>query len=158
MADRIVVMSKGHIEQVGTPLEIYDRPATRFVAGFFGTPTMNFIDGALSTGASGAVFRGGGLDVPIPASPPEPGAGGAVTLGVRAEHVRIDPSAPFEGTARLLEPLGDATLVHFEAAGGRSLVAKVGPATGLAPGNAVRFGFDGPRCHVFDAASGGRID
>ena len=158
MADRIVVMSKGHIEQVGTPLEIYDRPATRFVAGFFGMPTMNFIEGRLEAGPSGLAFRGGELDLPLPPlSSPRSEAGGPVTLGVRAEHVRIEPSAPFAGTARLLEPLGDATLVHFEAPGGRSLVAKVGPGTGIAPGMALRFGFSAPYCHLFEAASGARF-
>lgn len=158
MADRIVVMSKGFIEQVGTPLEIYNRPATKFVAGFFGMPTMNFIEGKLDGGPSGIAFRGGELDLPLQ-STSTPGSRGAgpVTLGVRAEHVKIEPSAPFVGTARLLEPLGDATLVHFDAPGGRSLVAKIGPGTDLAPGMALRFGFVAPHCHLFDGASGARL-
>jgi ABC-type sugar transport system ATPase subunit len=61
MADRIVVMNKGRVEQLGTPLEIYNRAATRFVAGFFGTPTMNFIKGVIEAGLSDASFRGPGL-------------------------------------------------------------------------------------------------
>ena len=68
MADRIVVMSKGRIEQVGTPLEIYNRPATRFVAGFFGTPTMNFMEGAVELNGSGRRFRAPGLEQPLLAS------------------------------------------------------------------------------------------
>ena len=71
MADRIVVMSKGRIEQLGTPLEIYDRPATQFVAGFFGTPTMNFLEGVVEAGPDGPRFRGAGLEqaVPLPSPP-----------------------------------------------------------------------------------------
>ena len=66
MADRIVVMSKGRIEQVGTPLEIYNRPATRFVAGFFGTPTMNFLEGTVEVNGSGRRFRSAGIEQPLP--------------------------------------------------------------------------------------------
>jgi multiple sugar transport system ATP-binding protein len=70
MADRIVVMSKGKIEQLGTPLEIYNCPATRFVAGFFGTPTMNFLEGAVDGGATGPLFRGGGSSAAAASSRP----------------------------------------------------------------------------------------
>src|SRR5262249_1118025 len=121
MADRIVVMSKGRIEQLGTPLEIYNRPATRFVAGFFGTPTMNLIEGVVEAGPAGARFRGPGFEQPLPANLSGDLNGSDVALGVRSEHVVIDGAAGIPGTARLLEPLGDVTLVHFDAAQGRSL-------------------------------------
>ena len=69
MADRIVVMSKGRIEQLGTPLEIYNRPATQFVAGFFGMPTMNFLEGVVENGPAGPRFRGVGPRQPLPGVP-----------------------------------------------------------------------------------------
>jgi multiple sugar transport system ATP-binding protein len=159
MADRIVVMSKGRIEQLGTPLEIYNRPATQFVAGFFGTPTMNFLEGVVEGGAAGPRFRGAGVEQALPASLPARLGGSKVVLGVRSEHVLINgangaDAAP--GITRLLEPLGDATLVHFDAGQGKSLVAKVPPSTQLAPGAPLKFGFAPEHCHLFDAADGQR--
>ncbi len=114
MADRIVVMSRGRIEQVGTPLDIYNRPATRFVAGFFGTPTMNFLEGTVELNGSGRHFRAPGLEHPLPDAVPAELAGRKVVLGVRSEHVLVGDGAALEGTAQLTEPLGDATLVHFD--------------------------------------------
>ena len=121
MADRIVVMSKGKIEQLGTPLEIYDRPATQFVAGFFGTPTMNFLEGMVEGSAGGPRFRGAGVEQTLPPSLPASLGGRKVVLGVRSEHVLINGAngaAATPGTTRLLEPLGDVTLVHFDAGRG----------------------------------------
>jgi ABC-type sugar transport system ATPase subunit len=158
MADRIVVMSKGKIEQLGTPLEIYNCPSTRFVAGFFGTPTMNFLEGAVDGGATGPLFRGGGIEQALPASLPAGLRGRSVTLGVRSEHVVINGAASSPGTARLLEPLGDVTLVHFDVGEGQSLVAKVPPATSLALGSPVKFSFAPEQCHLFDTATGQRLN
>ena len=161
MADRIVVMSKGRIEQLGTPLDIYDKPATQFVASFFGTPTMNFLGGTMETDGSGVCFRNAHTRLSLPDLPGVRAASasaGEVLLGVRAEHVIIGDAGTSKGTARLLEPLGDATLVHFEAADGQSLVAKVSPATTVRPGALLTYGFDPEHCHLFDAASRARID
>ena len=154
MADRIVVMSKGKIEQVGNPLEIYNRPATRFVAGFFGTPTMNFLEGVVEAGSTGPRFRGAGLEQALPASLSTSLYGSNVALGVRSEHVVMDGAALTPGVARLLEPLGDVTLVHFDTGEGRSLVAKVAPSTEIAPGSPLKFRFVPEHCHLFDAMSG----
>jgi multiple sugar transport system ATP-binding protein len=157
MADRIVVMSRGRIEQLGTPLEIYNHPATQFVAGFFGTPTMNFVEGVVEIGAAGARFCGAGLEQALPASVSANLCGRNVILGVRSEHVIIDgAAASAPGTARLLQPLGDATLVHFDAGEGKSLVAKVAPSTKLQPGLPLKFCFVPEHCHLFDATSGHR--
>ena len=158
MADRIVVMSKGRIEQLGTPLEIYDTPSTQFVASFFGTPTMNFLEGTISSTSGRSTFRGGGLGVDLPASVFATSADRSVVLGVRSEHVLIGDRGAYSGTARLIEPLGDATLVHFDAHSGRSLVAKVAPSMSLSPGSALKFTFDPARCHLFDAATQARIN
>jgi multiple sugar transport system ATP-binding protein len=159
MADRIVVMSKGRIEQLGTPLEIYNRPATQFVAGFFGTPTMNFLEGVVEGSPAGPRFRGAGVEQALPSTLPASLGGRTVILGVRSEHVLINGAgglAAAPGTTRLLEPLGDATLVHFDAGEGKSLVAKVPPSTELAPGTPLKFTFSPEHCHLFDAADGQR--
>ena len=97
MADRIVVMSKGRIEQVGTPLDIYNRPATRFVAGFFGTPTMNFLEGTVEVNGSGRRFRSAGIEQPLPDTVPADVAGRKVVLGVRSEHVLVGDGAAAQG-------------------------------------------------------------
>ena len=161
MADRIVVMQGGRIEQVGAPLEIYRRPATRFVAGFFGIPTMNFLEGEVSaaTGAGdGLEFRSARVTQPLAASTPSETAGGTTTLGVRAEHVRVSPSEDGAGRVTLTEPLGDETLVFFEFGGAAPLVAKVDPDSPLGPGDPVAFDFDRDWCHLFDAGSGARLN
>jgi multiple sugar transport system ATP-binding protein len=157
MADRIVVMSRGRIEQLGTPLEIYNQPSTQFVAGFFGTPTMNFVEGVVEIGAAGARFCGAGLEQELPAFASANLCGRNVLLGIRSEHVIIDgAAASAPGTARLLQPLGDATLVHFDTGAGKSLVAKVAPSTELAPGLPLKFRFAPEHCHLFDPTSGQR--
>ena len=161
MADRIVVMQGGRIEQVGAPLEIYRRPATRFVAGFFGIPTMNFLEGevvAAAGGGDGLEFRSTRVAQPLAASTPSEAAGGTATLGVRAEHVRLSPSGDGAGRVTLTEPLGDETLVFFEFGGAAPLVAKVDPDSPLGPGDPVAFDFDRDWCHLFDAGSGARLN
>ena len=110
MADRIAVMSKGRIEQVGTPLDIYNRPASQFVAGFFGTPTMNFIEGTIDAAGDGRLFRSNGLEHSLTDTVPAAVAGRRAVLGVRSEHVILGDGAPL-GTVQLTEPLGDTTLV-----------------------------------------------
>ena len=161
MADRIVVMEEGRIEQVGAPLEIYRRPVTRFVAGFFGIPTMNFLEGEVTTATGagdGLEFRSAPVVQPLAASTPPEAAGGTATLGVRAEHVRVSPSDDGEGRVTLTEPLGDETLVFFEFGGATPLVAKVDPDSPLAPGDPVAFNFDRGWCHLFDPESGARLN
>ena len=161
MADRIVVMQGGRIEQVGAPLEIYRRPATRFVAGFFGVPTMNFLEGEVVAAAGGGddlEFRSTRVAQPLAASTPSEAAGGTATLGVRAEHVRVSPSDDGAGRVTLTEPLGDETLVFFEFGGAAPLVAKVDPDSPLGPGDPVAFEFDREWCHLFDAGSGARLN
>ena len=161
MADRIVVMQGGRIEQVGAPLEIYRRPATRFVAGFFGIPTMNFLEGevmAAAGGGDGLEFRSARVAQPLATATPPEMADRPATLGVRAEHVRVSPSGEGAGRVTLTEPLGDETLVFFEFGGGAPLVAKVDPDSPLGPGDPVAFDFDRDWCHLFDAESGARLN
>jgi multiple sugar transport system ATP-binding protein len=161
MADRIVVMNGGNIEQLGGPLDIYRKPATRFVAGFFGMPTMNFLDGTVSAGNGAPNFTTEGLSAALPASLDAGLAGRKAVLGVRSEHVLVaDENTPgaMSGQVRLIEPLGDATLVFFEMGGGTRLVAKVDPDLNFAPGDTFRFTFDAENCHLFDPEGGARLN
>ncbi len=153
MADRIVVMNGGRIEQLGGPLDIYRKPASRFVAGFFGMPTMNFLDGDIAAENGAPVFAGERIRSPLAADLPGSLAGRKVTLGVRSEHVVAGPTT---GEVRLIEPLGDSTLVFFDC--GTRLVAKVDPDSSLRPGDEFDFGFDPANCHLFDRGSGERLN
>jgi multiple sugar transport system ATP-binding protein len=128
MADRIVVLDKGKVQQVGTPLELYSRPDNLFVAGFIGSPRMNFISGA------------------------EADKLGAATMGIRPEHIVLGTTGIHAGVIRLAEHLGSDTFLHIDAGGLGALVAR---ATGEFPaeiGGAVRFSFPGERIHRFDAS------
>ena len=161
MADRIVVMNGGRIEQLGGPLDIYRRPATRFVAGFFGMPTMNFLDGEIAAGGGAPEFRASGLTAALPAMLDAGLTGRNAVLGVRAEHVLVAESTDagaLSGTVSLIEPLGDATLVFFEYGGSIRLVAKVDPDLTYAPGDAFRFRLDPGNCHLFDPDGGARLN
>jgi ABC-type sugar transport system ATPase subunit len=156
MADRIVVMHQGRVQQVGPPLAVYGDPANRFVAGFFGVPAMNFIDGELGGDGAALVFESPAVRLelkdggPLPARP--------VTLGVRPEHVRLTSEASGgRATVSLLEPLGDETLVFLEYGGAGSLVAKVDAEEPVAVGDRRGFTFRRDRIVFFDTASGERI-
>ena len=134
MADRIVVMNGGQVEQVGGPLDIYDTPMSRFVAGFFGTPTMNFLEGDIISNNGSPSFRSGLLEYPLPQDIPENLKNRRVVLGVRSEHVSINVDQ-HKGQVKLIEPLGDASLVFFEFGEQEQLVAKVNPELRLSPGD-----------------------
>jgi multiple sugar transport system ATP-binding protein len=113
MAERIVVMRDGYIQQLGGPLEIYRRPANGFVAGFFGIPTMNFIQGTLEGKAGNLVFRAKNLEQSLPPGTHLENGGRAVTLGIRSEHVLVGKGSK-QGRVTLTEPMGDETLVRWE--------------------------------------------
>jgi multiple sugar transport system ATP-binding protein len=114
MADRIVVMRAGRIEQVGTPIELYDRPANRFVASFIGSPSMNFMAGKLAEGSGGFRFEAdNGAVVPL-TSPREQPLGQPLTMGIRPEHIELSlAEAPgaFAATVAVTEPTGAETMV-----------------------------------------------
>ena len=184
LGDRIVVMDRGVIQQVGPPLEVYDSPANRFVAGFIGTPPMNFVEGGLVGERGRIAFRGGGCTLPLDARTPlsvggsgqaEKQMGQPTTLGIRAEDVQAvaeggpSPGEEFaRGAGRVLvvEPLGDSTLVHVEleaelqtaAAGGDvpvvPIVSRADARSRLLPGSRVQVYFDMRRAHLFDALTG----
>ena len=116
MADRIVVINQGRVEQVGSPLELYHRPRNRFVAGFIGSPTMNFMD-VKATGVSDqgvAVQLPGGATMTIPVAGANVSAGDTVTLGARAEHLKVAPSGALAGPVMVVERLGGLTYLYVQ--------------------------------------------
>ncbi len=116
LADRIVVMRNGDIEQLGSPMEIYSNPATDFVADFFGSPSMNLVAGEIEHAGGGARFRSPHFSIGLPASLAAVPAG-PVTLGIRPEHVRVQRDrapADVDLPVRLVEPLGKDTLLYFD--------------------------------------------
>ncbi|MBE1202762.1 sn-glycerol-3-phosphate ABC transporter ATP-binding protein UgpC [Aminobacter carboxidus] len=151
MADKIVVMRDGLVEQQGSPLELYDRPRNMFVAGFIGSPSMNFIGGTIKKRrfVSGNGLLGHDTDI-------SPMAGdGAVILGVRPEHLSIDTSG-IEATVLVVEQTGSETTVLLDAGGTRmTLLARERLTT--VPGETVRIAPDYSRLHFFDPASGLRL-
>ena len=146
MADRIVVMNGGRIEQQGTPEELYDRPQTLFVAGFIGSPAMNFIAGTVR----GAALVCDGMALPLP---PRVGRDGqAVTLGVRPEHISVVPSG-IEAEVVDVEPTGVDTLILCRL-GSVQVTASVRERYRAPPGTRLHIAFDTTKLHAFDTASG----
>jgi ABC-type sugar transport system ATPase subunit len=153
MGDRIAVMNDGVLEQVGTPEELYERPANRFVGGFIGSPAMTFFDAAAVSEDGGVRLRGEAVDVLLPAAASEPGDEGGrasgpprgdVTVGVRPEAARLwNGSAglvgPLSGTVEYVEALGRETFVGVTVGGARLAVFVEGRAA-LAVGDSVEFG------------------
>jgi multiple sugar transport system ATP-binding protein len=156
MADRITVMRAGHLQQLGTPLEIYRRPANLFVATFFGMPTMNVIPGQVTH--DGAYrFQAHRLDLELPAAAvPERAVGRDVCLGVRAEHIQLDTHG-IPAAVQLTEPLGDETLVFFDYGGDTQLVAKVDGEREFKVGDRVYFTWKPAGLLFFDAHAGVRL-
>jgi ABC-type sugar transport system ATPase subunit len=151
MGDRIAVMNDGLLEQVGTPEELYERPANRFVAGFIGSPAMSFLDAA----ANGGGLRAEGLDLALPA--PE-GVSGPVTVGVRPEHVRRwngrpDLVGPISGQVAFVEALGRETFLGVDAGGSRVVVFEEGRSA-AAPGDSIEFGLVPTGLRYFSAEDG----
>jgi ABC-type sugar transport system ATPase subunit len=156
MADKIVVLNGGHIEQAGPPLEVYQRPRTLFAAGFLGSPQMNFLRGKITDRmAEGVVVElDGGGSVRAEVKSDGAAVGDAVTVGIRPEHVRVlsGEDGPLVATMAMIEDLGDHAIVHLEreAGGGRILVRVERPPA--AEGAQVRFAMPPPECHVFDGS------
>jgi len=151
MADRIVVLNAGRVEQVGAPMELYNLPATEFVAGFIGAPSMNFLD--VTRGEGGARLGDAALG-PAPA--------GAVRLGIRPEHILIRPAGggDVDGTVTLRETLGGDAFLYVRLESGDTLVVRAEGDTQLDHGARLGLGLPGHRRHFFNSggqtiASGG---
>ncbi len=155
MADRIVVMHDGIVEQIGEPLELYDRPRNVFVAGFIGSPAMNFVKGSLSTdGGNTQLVAAGGLRLPVGAIPGFT-AGRPVTFGVRPEHLVITPDGvPAEVV--VVEPTGSETQVNVRS-GEHDFVCLFRDRMLPKPGETIRISPLGQHIHVFDSETGQRL-
>jgi multiple sugar transport system ATP-binding protein len=156
MADRIMVMQGGKVQQVGTPLDIYRRPANLFVASFFGMPAMNLIRGRCHSNGS-ARFQAAGLELDI-GNAATAAAGQDIVLGVRAEHVRIGDDAGAAAQVRLIEPLGDETLLYIDYGAEAQLVAKVDAEREFRVGDAIRFSFNPGGVLLFAGDSETRLE
>ncbi len=154
LADRIVVLNQCKIEQIGTPMEVYLKPASRFVAGFIGSPGMNFLPVEVLRPGRTPVRLGNGFEFEIEAPVPQ---AGKFDLGIRPESVRIvtagaDPSRPTT-TAQVgvVEQLGERTLAYCTLEDGSQLIAQDSGRSSVRPGDRVQVGLDPTAVHLFDA-------
>jgi multiple sugar transport system ATP-binding protein len=157
LGSRVVVMKDGWVQQVGEPLEIYSRPANKFVAGFIGSPSMNFVSVTLTDGAGTLFAEASGIKIKVPPQKAQsllPYKGQIVTLGVRPEDLRVGTSADspdlsFEAVVEVVEPLGAEILLDTKAAS-HQIVARVEPTVKTKPHEAIRLTFIPDRIHFFD--------
>ena len=157
MADKIVVLHAGRIEQVGSPMELYHRPGNMFVAGFIGSPKMNFLTCATPT-RQGQMVQvqlpgGAALGLPMGAAP---WSGGALTLGVRPEHLIVGGGgdAAVQGQVKLAERLGCETMVHMELADGTMIIVRADGLNRVKAGEVAPVGLSRASCHLFGADGG----
>jgi multiple sugar transport system ATP-binding protein len=155
LADRIVVLNQGLVEQVGSPLELYRQPRNLFVAGFIGSPRMNFIKTAAEAVRPGSITvrlpGGAPLTVPVQDGTAGLAPGLPVTLGVRPEDVTAGPGdAGITGRVLVVERLGSESFVYLKADGDQTIVARSDPAARAAPDEALTVGVIAGRCHLFE--------
>lgn len=150
MADKIAVMNHGVIEQFGTPREIYDRPASMYVAEFIGSPPMSFVpaDSPLAVGSERIDIKGSSVPVPMTGSACE-----HPVLGIRPEHVRLDDNSKLRGAVYATEYLGSTQIIAIDTAAGR-IKARTGPDTRLNPGAPVGLSFQTAKLSLFDKQTG----
>jgi multiple sugar transport system ATP-binding protein len=149
MADRIVVMNGGRVEQIGAPLDLYDRPANLFVAGFIGSPAMNILSGSIE--ANG--FVANGVTLPLPEGVT---ATGPARYGIRPEHLSLDPNG-VPAVVNLVEPMGSETQVTMTLAG-QTVIGIFRDRLTARPGETIAIAPDRAAIHLFDAAAGNRIN
>ena len=148
LADRVVVMKQGVVQQVGTPTDIYDNPANTFVAGFIGSPAMNLLKGTMKDGC----FSGDNVEISGFSA-----ADGPITLGFRAEDAAVSPSVgSINATVYTMELLGDATMIAVKA-GGALVSVKANKDYRAKIGDQVSISVPQEICHLFDPSTGARI-
>ena len=151
MADKIVVMRDGIVEQVGAPLELYDRPANLFVASFIGSPAMNLIRGRLTPGDAPGFETAGGGRLPL-GSAPAASDGHPIVYGIRPEHLRLhDNGVP--ATVAVVEPMGSETQIVARLASGEDVVAAIRDRRSFKPGEPIRLAPDLDLVHLFDGTT-----
>jgi multiple sugar transport system ATP-binding protein len=161
LADRIVLLRDGRVEQDGAPIDLFERPASRFVAGFFGALKMNFLAGSVARGPGGDAIRlaNGGMSVPLPPNRLPAGAadGAQVILGLRPEHmmraVRVSPpdgTLRYEAEIELIQPTGSRMRATFRM-GGEPVIAELQAHDASAPGEKISIDINLKRATIFDA-------
>ncbi len=176
MGDRIAVMNAGIIQQLGAPQDLYDHPANLFVAGFIGSPSMDFFNATLKSGAEGATATIGDgatartLTLAGDVAPKNAPAGGKVVLGVRPEDFHLatsdDGANTLAGTVDVVEHLGNEQLVYLNMPGAmipettetKAVTARLAPDVIVRPGQRLSLAVDTTRVHVFDATTGKRLE
>ncbi|MEC0090397.1 ABC transporter ATP-binding protein [Paenibacillus macquariensis] len=165
MGDRIVVMYDGILQQVATPEELYNSPSNLFVAGFIGSPTMNFIKGTLSESNGSVRFRADGLDVEVPGGKAQilknkSMIGKEVIMGIRPEDIHEEPvfleaspNTMFSSTVDVTENLGHEMLLYLSGLGKDTVIARVDGRSTTRDGNTVRLAIDMNKVHIFDIES-----
>ena len=161
LADRLIVMNSGVADQIGTPMDVYDRPASVFVAGFIGSPAMNFLAAKVGQDRKSVdlagVDAGGSISIAL-ARPTSAPAGTAVALGVRPEHLHPASDGPLQFEVELAEPLGADTLLHGRFGAARELVTVRQAGHVIArPGEMRRFKAESGHLHLFDSQTGKRF-
>ncbi|WP_417667454.1 ABC transporter ATP-binding protein [Roseibium sp.] len=156
LASRIVVLHGGKIEQVGAPLELYERPANTFVAQFIGSPAMNLLDAEVTeTGSQTAVATGMGGHAPVPIASHDSDRGQKVKLGVRPEDLTVTASDDylFSAEVEIVEALGETTVLYFKPQNGEApLIAKLPGIHSIGKGKTVRLCASPDKLHLFDSA------
>ncbi|HKJ92209.1 MAG TPA: ABC transporter ATP-binding protein [Longimicrobiales bacterium] len=174
MGQRIAILDHGEMQQLGPPLDVYDRPANRMVAGFIGSPPTNFFDGTFETVDGTPAFRGASFTVPFPHAKPQ---SRRVTLGIRPEHVSVEPAdavnagpggtaagasaagghAPASGQVMVSEPLGSETILYCRTDADETVIARVAGRSELRPDDRVRLRTDAERAYLFEGGDGRRV-
>ena len=154
LADKIVVLEAGEVRQTGSPMELYHRPANLFVAGFIGSPKMNFLAGTIASAGQGAltVALPGDVRLSAPVTLAGAAAGSAITVGVRPEHLAPAADGPLTGKVEVVERLGPETLVNATLAGGATVTASLPGDATVQPGETIRLTPNAAALHFFDAA------
>ncbi|MEE9586678.1 MAG: sn-glycerol-3-phosphate import ATP-binding protein UgpC [Hyphomicrobiaceae bacterium] len=157
MADRLVVMNAGIAEQIGTPRDVYQVPASTFVAGFIGSPAMNFLEAHVSD--DGGVVEACGARISLPANIAE-AKGRTVTLGIRPEHMKIDPTGgQITVVIDVVEHLGMDTIVygHTNRQDGETITVRIHGDRDFEVGSELRIGLEPQLVHLFDRETGKRL-
>jgi multiple sugar transport system ATP-binding protein len=159
LGDRVVVMKDGRIQQIGTPLEVYSNPANKFVAGFIGAPSMNFLAVTIRCDGTALFAEAPGVRLGVPPATARTLAGWhdkSVTLGVRPEHLALGNGASqctFDAGAEVIEQLGSEIVLEASVGDARLIVARIDPKARLLAGDRLRLSVQAERLHFFDPAT-----
>jgi multiple sugar transport system ATP-binding protein len=156
MGQRIAVMDQGRLQQCAEPLEVYRKPANLFVAGFIGSPSINFFEGELKSAGDAWQFRGDGFELRVPCAGPPPA--GPATLGVRPEDLQLTSGdSTFSAVVRVVEPIGSEMYIHMATADGAGLVVRTPADTQVGVDDSVGIEIPPAKVHLFRNDTGERI-